>query len=758
MSQPRLSQITSLKRLGVFHDYREGKSSSCPEFRRYNLIYGFNGAGKTIISRVLSSLENGVLDPRLPEKGSFEIKLSDESRIKSSGPLDKLKDRIAVFNVDFVERNIRWEEGTADPIYIGGQVELQEQLERKNREIENNTRKKDAAKSTHESNKNAFDATKRDIARLIGQKIDRERTYKAPNLARGYESYQENPQDKLEENEAKNLENIIRQDEPLAKLSALNSNPANLTSLAEDVKKVLEAAFEKIEMEELRAHKVMMTWVREGLRYHREKNLSECLLCGNDLSKERVGELLKSINEERFNELTDSIKDLTTKTKNAKKDFLELSKDIPSDNDISKEHGSEFANAAEGIEQLCNTGKEIAEIMENLLAEKAKAPNMRIESAELTERIRKSAWDDKEFINKLEAVNRTIENHNDSHDGFGESQEKARDRLKLHYLASHKREYDEKEGKFSKSGDELETAKRNLETSEKDKNAILEKIRRHGPAAERINKLISRYLGHEELKLSTLKNGYGLQRRGEPVRGPMSEGEKTAVALCYFLLTLESEERKLDELIVVVDDPVSSLDTRALNYAFNLLRTTLSGAMQVIIMTHNLNFMNEAKKWLKGSEASLLFLDVKQEKDEGFRRSSIVDLPEHLKKYESEYHYLFHLALKFANGRSEEYSYLMPNALRKVLEIFLAFRRPESGKSFAKKIKELAEGNKKLLDSVRVQAIERLVQFESHSNLNNLTEHSSMTLEETKYAAEGLLNFIRVLDESHYNEMRRICT
>ena len=62
------------------------------------------------------------------------------------------------------------------------------------------------------------------------------------------------------------------------------------------------------------------------------------------------------------------------------------------------------------------------------------------------------------------------------------------------------------------------------------------------------------------------------------------------------------------------------------------------------------------------------------------RASSIKILPALIREYESEYHYLFHLVLEFSrspDGRTG-YFYVMPNALRKVLEIFLAFKMPGS--------------------------------------------------------------------------------
>jgi wobble nucleotide-excising tRNase len=137
--------------------------------------------------------------------------------------------------------------------------------------------------------------------------------------------------------------------------------------------------------------------------------------------------------------------------------------------------------------------------------------------------------------------------------------------------------------------------------------------------------MIHSYLGHKELEIGTLEDGYQLRRNGRPVTGSLSEGEKTAIALCYFLSTVEAEGRKRKDLIVVVDDPISSLDTKALNYAFSIIKAALSDVGQLIILTHNLHFMNETKKWLKKktekevgkdkATATLLFLDAVQ--DEG---------------------------------------------------------------------------------------------------------------------------------------------
>lgn len=767
--KPIISQITSLRNLGIFRDYKRSKTRNPPEFRRYNLIYGFNGSGKTVISRVLSSLETGVLDPRLSVAGSFEVRLSDGETIRSSDSdsLERLKGSVAVFNVDFVEENIRWRNGTANPVfYIGKeQAELLEELEQKKSEIKYNVSKEEAARRHRKKLEDDFAKWKRKIAGEIEKKTDSPRSsYQAPQFTNDCDSYQHDEENILEEDKVESLESFVKQPAPLGKRLPLESEPVALAKLVADAKRVLETTVRDVKLEEIRVHETMIKWVSEGLDYHRREDLSKCLLCGNELSVERVEKLLEAIDEERFKKLAEDTRTLTGKAELAGKVFSLLRNAVPSRNDVSEEYRSRFVPAAKEFLQLCDAGVRIAETAEKLLKKKAETPNLPVESAELEAGTEKSGWGDKSFDEKLKTVNEIIQDHNDSHDRFEEEKQNSREKLKKHYLASLKEEYDAKKKESEEVAREHEECEETLKTSERERDYIEEKMRRHGPAADRINGLIRSYLGHGQLRLSTLEEGYQILRRDEPIEGPLSEGEKTAVALCYFLSTLEAERRKIDDLIVVVDDPVSSLDTKALNYSFNMLKAKLSGAAQVVVMTHNLDFMNEAKKWLKRKEekdkASLMFLDVVQKNDGDDADtlcSSVVRMPRYLRDHESEYSYLFHLVLGFVNGHGEKYFYLMPNAIRKVLEIFLAFKRPK-GKSLGEKIGLAIKESDENPDSIRIRALERLVQLESHSdNLDDLITHSSMTVEETRGAANALLGLMSDLDESHYDDMRELC-
>jgi hypothetical protein len=99
---------------------------------------------------------------------------------------------------------------------------------------------------------------------------------------------------------------------------------------------------------------------------------------------------------------------------------------------------------------------------------------------------------------------------------------------------------------------------------------------------------------------------------------------------------------------------------------------------------------------------------------------------------------------------------MMPNVIRRVLEVFLAFRIPRNG-PLIDKIKELCKGDHSL-DAARMIALERLSQVESHSdNLDDLVAHSSMTLEEAFDANAALLVLMGKVDSAHLTGLRKYC-
>lgn len=371
-----------------------------------------------------------------------------------------------------------------------------------------------------------------------------------------------------------------------------------------------------------------------------------------------------------------------------------------------------------------------------------------------------AAKNDSAVSDAIAQLNLTLESHNKVSDQFEVAKDNARSRIKSHQLARNQASYRKLEENVSIAEAALSGLVQRQAQFNQEAEELRRRVRTHGPASEVINSLVRSYLGHNELQINASTEGYQILRKGKQISGTLSEGEKTAIALCYFLVALEGDGRKVKDLTVVIDDPISSLDTRALNFAFCLIKAKLKDAGQLILMTHNLNFMNEVKKWLKKQAAkevptaTLMFLDVKLDPAGGQRCVELTRLPKLIREYESEYQYLFFMAQRFVEGENG-YQYLMPNVLRKVLDIFLAFKIPNNS-GLASKIEKLTVDYG--LDAARASALERLSQIESHSDsLDDLTDFSSMSIEETKQSAEALFEIIKVVDDKHFNQMFDLC-
>ena len=125
--------------------------------------------------------------------------------------------------------------------------------------------------------------------------------------------------------------------------------------------------------------------------------------------------------------------------------------------------------------------------------------------------------------------------------------------------------------------------------------------------------------------------GYTITRGGVSAQF-LSEGETTAIALLYFLKSLQDRRFPLANGVIVLDDPVSSLDANALFLAFAFIRERTKDAGQLFILTHNFSFFRQVRHWfhhLKGqkkkdvSKRPARFFMLDSALDENARNSTI---------------------------------------------------------------------------------------------------------------------------------------
>ncbi len=175
-----------------------------------------------------------------------------------------------------------------------------------------------------------------------------------------------------------------------------------------------------------------------------------------------------------------------------------------------------------------------------------------------------------------------VRQHNAKMADFQRTKATAEKSLKRHYLAQNQTSYNELLKTVAVLEEQARISNRKYELVEREIADIQTALRKHGKAAEKITKMVQNYLGHSELEILAVEGGYEIRRYKKALAGSLSEGEKTAIALCYFLCTLEAENRKISDLVVVIDDPISSLDTKALHYALSVVRSAVGLSGQLI--------------------------------------------------------------------------------------------------------------------------------------------------------------------------------
>ncbi|MEQ9347241.1 MAG: AAA family ATPase [Thalassospira sp.] len=758
-----ITNLRSMQGVGIFANRSAGMPSL--DFHRYNLVYGFNGSGKTTLSRLFASLEAGTLQEHMPENCSFELALDDGERYGFPSNPNGLEQRLLVFNSDYVDNNIQWRTGRANPVFLIGadQAEAAAELGVIERQISEKNTAKSAAQLNAKATEKAFSQFKRDRAKMTASRLHLgNRKYEAPALAKDYESWKSENPTELTDDELMAAEESLRAREALLELKPLEFDAKSIETAYQFISDMCSQSLAKVALEEVEKFPDMLLWLKHGHQFHEVNDLENCLFCGNEISEERKA-LLSSAFDSKFDEFVGKLAKTSDRLQGVRERLQNLEENVPETVSLAPEVRHTFKETRDALFQEIHKVRTYLDSLNKVLAQKQKSPATPSDmtAVALHADVEMSA---KRLAKAISDANTAIAAHNSIAGDFQQHKEKSEFAIRKHFIAGCSQEYEV----LSK---ELEEAQLNaavltgdLEKLNASADQVRQKIKEHGPAAEVINKLIASYLGHDELKVHPVETGYQFHRHGKSIRGMPSEGEKTAIAISYFLSSIESEGRNIRDLIVVVDDPVSSLDSKALNYACTLILRYLKDAGQLFLLTHNLQCMNEVRKAWKGRAisdnptASLMFIDVTVPAGESRRYSSIGQMSRLLREYDSEYHFLFSHILKFTDDSDayDDHGYMLPNVLRRVLDVFMAFKAP--GIVGLKQQIEYVCREYPDLDRDRLLALERLSQVESHSdNLDDLLTFSSMTLEETRNAAHALFEMMEKVDGRHLARLKRLC-
>jgi wobble nucleotide-excising tRNase len=438
----------------------------------------------------------------------------------------------------------------------------------------------------------------------------------------------------------------------------------------------------------------------------------------------------------------------------------ELYRSIPKDAEFTAEERDNFSKNRVSMEAaLKELGVCVGELLKGLETRTANPTKEIVVAGELAG-FNLDNWRTG-YVKIEEALVAIVKKHNSAFQSFSSTQKDAFTKIEAHVLATNQSEWN----KFQKAVGDTEREYKDAQNEEKafsDRQLELRNdLQDHGVGADKMNELIWAYLGHRELRLVAEAGGYKITRQNGNPATELSEGERTAVSFCYFLTQLGAEGRKVKELVLIIDDPISSLDTSARTYAYSLMTRMTKNCAQVVILTHNTSFMNMVKREFQNLQrrnepnkvTALLSLDCRSNGEGEERVTSLIKMHKLLVNYDSEYHYLFSMVQEAAQSKSTNYLFLLPNATRKLLEIFATFCSPgQSNFSGA-----LMDHHEAVKDKLDVRALERLVQIESHGTIEGLGSLPDLTLEEAIRAAEAGIKFIKEVGKDHYKKMVKAC-
>jgi wobble nucleotide-excising tRNase len=150
------------------------------------------------------------------------------------------------------------------------------------------------------------------------------------------------------------------------------------------------------------------------------------------------------------------------------------------------------------------------------------------------------------------------------------------------------------------------------------------------------------------------------------LRNTLSEGEKTALAFSYFLSKVTIETKNASDTIVVIDDPISSLDDNRIYNTASIIHDVFKDYKQIFILSHNFFFLKYIFPRFRKKKCSYLISN-----------GTICELPESLRNFQTPYYYMVESIVSFLKDNEKDYDEArkyLPNYIRRILETFFSFK------------------------------------------------------------------------------------
>lgn len=764
-----IKKIKSIKNLAVFANYQV--DGSIRDFNDVNILYGWNYSGKTSLSRLFYFLDKSTIIDSEFSNVEYKVILENSNELLHSNreisPLN-----IRVFNYDFIRDNLSFQDSSKK--IKGIRFDIGEGTTIRAKIVENN---KKIEKGISLKNRNKVNI----------ERFDEFESYKFTNESRRIKNECFNSLIDFDKRHLKsiisslninNLDDYILTDSEFtsAKANSLSQSPEQTINIPKPMLsyETIASAFNRIvestpkqtaEDIILSNDQDLFNWTKRGLEIYQSKDIeiSQCAFCGNDLTKDRLNYLNSfytneaAILKSEIDRLKGDIEVEKAKVKTI--EYTRISK-----NDITTSLRDEFENKKNEFETTKTAYLDLLDWFEAKLNEK-NDKFLFLSMSDIV--INSEAYGI--ISNWIDRISEILETHNTIVGNFTTIQQTARDKYKKHLVASFLKDENYTNVQNAKSLEERFQSRcdRIIKKYEKENATLSNQLTSIAKGEEEMNTFIKKFLNRDDIAIKVDGDAFVLKRGGNIAKN-LSDGEKTAIAFSHFMVMLESlqTENKLKETIIFIDDPISSLDANHIAQVSSMINSffyrkglnpdnaeqVVNCFKQLFISTHNFEFFsflksaNNFKRKKKDQEGkehpTCNYYLIKRL---NVNSSIIENIPKSLSKYNSEYVYLFSEIYSFKEENyPENKSYMMPNIIRRFLEVYTLIKLPGNSDEIDNRVKILIG---------EVNELKVLHTFSHFTDFQRVTQHNGLVFRLNEIVDD--LFTLLDKDPQHYTSLKQ---
>lgn len=712
-----------------FHNYSWG--STMVNFADgINLLFGWNGSGKTTFSNILRSLENGAVESNC----TFRIK-TESSQITDTCDLNLTKSNIRVFNGNYIEETLRGS-STIPYIFFAGKEAVSCDMEEQKLKDKKEELNKIILPTKHDDIASATAVVIKEVGGInsIKKQLVGAGTY-ASYSKTDFEKRIADIEKKIADGKIKGYTELIRADIDSLKSQLINTerltkNDNEIASAAKWLIDNIENINNELGSQPVQVHskriddlnETQTGWIKQGVDLHfiQEEPLTKCLFCNSDISN--TEELIKHFSDE------------VVKTINSIDRYLK----------IIEGYTTSFAkldSLSASQQQNVDSIRAIFDALAVILKEKRTSVS-----------VVKTAY-------TLDITKLTPMTNPTSTDATSVAYA-----IETHFVAQQYEEYARAKEFFVKATDQKSTVTLEISKLDEQVRELKQKVKNTLEPAQALSRLFKVVFPYRKIEITDADNGkgYALKRDGANCAfSSLSEGEKNFIAMAYFIYSINDEQNKLpDDGVVVIDDPVSSLDKQAIFQIFSIIVNEIKNhtGRQYLVLTHNLDFLGHLREHFRKK------IDSGDIRLFSFRATNngciIEDIHPLLRDHRSDYYYVFSVLAKHKDMCDLEDAHLVVNLLRRWLETFLEFKFSTTGdlrSTLESAYLSAAKATEKESNPFNANPLEmyRFINHGSHGFTDPESFDDSILVNAHQRIQEAF-QLVKILDPLHYKKLEGI--